>query len=238
MRTPPALPEDAAPDTATARAVIARALAEGRRLLSEPEAKAVLAAYGVPTVPTQVASTPQEAERLAAGMLENAEAMVVKILSPDLTHKSDVGGVRLNLATAGEVRAAAEAVIAQARARRPEARIEGVVVQPMVRRPGAHELILGIGDDPTFGPVMLFGAGGTAVEVVADKALALPPLDLVLAHDLIGRASRGCSGASATTPRPTSKTSRSPSSGWRGSRPICPRCGSSTSTRCWPTRWA
>jgi acetyltransferase len=187
LRTPPALAEDAPPDTDAARSVIARALAQGRPLLSEPEAKAVLAAYDIPTVPTRVAATPAEAEGLAEQILAEAEAMVVKILSPDLSHKSDVGGVRLNLGTPAEVRAAAEAVIAQARARRPEARIEGVVVQPMIRRPVAHELILGLADDPTFGPVILFGAGGTAVEVVADKAVALPPLDLVLAHDLIGR---------------------------------------------------
>jgi acetyltransferase len=95
--------------------------------------------------------------------------------------------VRLDLTSVGAVVTAAREVIAAARAARPDARIDGVTVEPMVRRPGARELILGVVDDSLFGPVILFGQGGTAVEVVRDKALALPPLDLALAHDLIGQ---------------------------------------------------
>jgi acetyltransferase len=113
--------------------------------------------------------------------------VVVKILSPDIVHKSDVGGVRLDLASEAAVRAAAADIIAAARAVRPDARITGVTVQPMIVRPKAHELIAGIADDPTFGPVIAFGQGGTAVEVLDDKALALPPLDLKLAGGLIAR---------------------------------------------------
>jgi acetyltransferase len=102
-------------------------------------------------------------------------------------HKSDVGGVRLNLTSEQAVRAAAEQVIANAKAARPQAQISGVTVQPMIVRPKARELIAGIADDPTFGPVIVFGHGGTAVEVIDDKALALPPLDLNMARGLIER---------------------------------------------------
>ena len=113
--------------------------------------------------------------------------MVAKILSPDIVHKSEVGGVRLNLTSEGAVRDAVAGILARARAAKPEARITGVTLHPMVVRPKAREVIAGIADDPTFGPVIVFGRGGTAVEVIGDKALALPPLDLELAHSLIAR---------------------------------------------------
>jgi len=111
----------------------------------------------------------------------------VKVASRDIIHKSDVGGVRLNLPDGRAVRQAAADIIAKAHATRPEARIAGVTIQPMIVKPKAQELIAGIADDPTFGPVVVFGHGGIAVEIVHDKALALPPLDLKLAHDLIAR---------------------------------------------------
>ena len=193
MRTPPSLPQEITPDRATARRLLTAALDAGRAMLSEPEAKAVLAAYGIPTVPTEVAATPEAAAEIAERMLRGASAdalpptLVVKILSPDISHKSDVGGVRLDLASAAAVREAAAAMIDRARQAQPAARIDGVVVQPMIRRTRAHELIVGLSDDRTFGPVVLFGAGGTSVEVVADRALALPPLDLALAEQMIGR---------------------------------------------------
>ena len=113
--------------------------------------------------------------------------MAIKILSRDITHKSDVGGVVLGLTTGNDVRDAAARVMANAKHARPTARIEGVMIQPMIVRHGARELILGIADDPTFGPIIAFGRGGTAVEVINDKALALPPLDMNLACDLVGR---------------------------------------------------
>ena len=113
--------------------------------------------------------------------------MVAKILSPDIVHKSEVGGVRLNLTNEAAVRDAVTDILARARGARPDARITGVTLHPMIVRPKARELIAGIADDPTFGPVMVFGCGGTAVEVIDDKALALPPLDLELARDLIAR---------------------------------------------------
>jgi acetyltransferase len=120
-------------------------------------------------------------------MLADGLAVAVKIHSADIPHKSDVDGVRLNLVNAQAVQDAAEVILARARAARPYARIDGVLVQPTLLRPKARELIAGIADDPTFGPVIVFGRGGTAVEVIDDKALALPPLDLRLAHELIGR---------------------------------------------------
>src|ERR1700716_1191916 len=108
-------------------------------------------------------------------------------MSRDIVHKSDVGGVVLNLTTPDAVRAATADILARAKALRPQARIAGVIVQAMMVRPKARELILGLADDPTFGTVIVFGRGGTAVEIINDKALALPPLDLQLANDLIER---------------------------------------------------
>src|SRR5262245_15319733 len=108
-------------------------------------------------------------------------------LSPDIVHKSEVGGVKLNLINERAVREAVADIFARARAVRPDAHITGVTIHPMVVRPKARELIAGIADDPTFGSVIVFGRGGTAVEVIGDKALALPPLDLKLAGELIAR---------------------------------------------------
>ena len=111
----------------------------------------------------------------------------MKILSPDIVHKSEVGGVRLNLTSETAVHAAAADILARTRSLKPQARITGVTIHPMIVRPKARELIAGIADDPTFGPIVVFGQGGTAVEVINDKALALPPLDLGLARQLIAR---------------------------------------------------
>jgi acetyltransferase len=185
-QVPPSIPESFVPDVARARALLAAALAEGRPWLGEVEAQDVLAAYGIPVVPTRVARDPEEAARLAA---ELGRPVALKILSPDITHKSDVGGVMLGLAEPAKVREAARAMLENVRAARPDARIEGLTLQPMADTRAAHELILGVVDDVLFGPVILFGQGGTAVEVVQDQALALPPLNLHLAHELM-RATR------------------------------------------------
>ncbi|MCC7348207.1 MAG: acetate--CoA ligase family protein, partial [Variibacter sp.] len=187
METPPSLPEAFQPDVATARAVIAEALAAGRTWLDPLAISHILRAYGIPAASVVLARTPEEAEREAAPLLDAGGGVVVKILSPDIVHKSEVGGVRLNLTTAKAVRAATEEILAAAVAARPDARLTGVTLHPMVVRPKARELIAGVADDPTFGPVIVFGRGGTAVEVINDKALALPPLDLKLARELIGR---------------------------------------------------
>jgi acetyltransferase len=185
MQTPPALPPGLCFEPERVDAGIGRALQEGRSLMTEPEAKAVLAAYGIPTVPTRVAATPEEARKAASDLLHDYSSVVVKILSPSLTHKSDIGGVRLDLASAEEVEKVTRQMLTNIKASRPDAVLEGVTVQPMIQRPDAYELILGITTDPTFGPVILFGAGGTGVEAIADTAMALTPLDLKLARDLI-----------------------------------------------------
>lgn len=186
LRTPAAVAPDRAPDRDAVRRAIDETLSAGAAIMSEPAAKAVLAAYGIPTVPTRVAATPEDAGAIAGTMLEDGAAeLAVKILSPDITHKSDVGGVRLGLGSVDAVTEAARTMLERLRTERPEARIEGVTVQPMVRRPGAQEVILGLADDAVFGPVVAFGAGGTSVEVAPDRALALPPLDAALAGDMI-----------------------------------------------------
>ena len=182
--TPPSLPADFAPRPADARAVIDGALAAGGEHLSEPESKAILAAYGVPVVPTRIARDAAESARQAA---EIGFPVALKILSPDVAHKSEIGGVALDLETPDAVRAAAQAMEARLRAHAPSARLAGFTVQPMARRPNALELFAGLSSDPTFGPIVLFGHGGVAVEQIGDRALALPPLNLTLARELVGR---------------------------------------------------
>jgi acetyltransferase len=157
-------------------------MAGDRLIMSEPDAKAVFAAYGIPTVETHIARGPDEAREVAERM---GCPVVVKILSPDITHKSDVGGVVLDLNTPEETEQAALNILARVKRTYPEARIDGFTVQKMMRRPGAHELIIGVTTDPVFGLVILFGEGGTAVEVIADRAVTLPPLNMNLARNLI-----------------------------------------------------
>lgn len=169
---------------AQAETMLTAALADGRTQLTEPETKALLAIYGIPTVKTQTAATPAECEWLASDL---GLPLVLKIVSPDITHKSDVGGVALDLKTPAAVRAAATAMLERVRGLRPTAQITGFSLQPMIQRPAAYELIVGSVHDPIFGPVILFGQGGTAVEVIGDRAVALPPLNLTLARDLVAR---------------------------------------------------
>ena len=184
MRTPPVTPENHV-DPAAVNALIAHTLGQGRSMMTEPEAKAVLSAYGIPTVPTKVAATPEEAARAAADLLRGYASVVVKILSPNLSHKSDIGGIRLDITSSEEVEKATRRMLSEIKAAHPDALIEGVTVQPMIHRKDAYELILGISIDPTFGPVILFGAGGTGVETIGDSAMSLTPLDLKLATELI-----------------------------------------------------
>ena len=186
LQVPPNQPQDFKTKPDAARAVIQQALAEKREILTEPEAKAVLAAYAIPTVETVVAKTPAAVEQAAKTLLAGAETTIaVKIMSKDITHKSDAGGVVLGLPTAAAAGQAAQEMQTRIQAQLPDAVLEGFTVEPMIRRPGAHELIVGAHEDETFGPVILFGAGGTAVEVIKDTATALPPLDMNLAYDLM-----------------------------------------------------
>ncbi|EHR72867.1 acyl-CoA synthetase (NDP forming) [Burkholderiales bacterium JOSHI_001] len=185
IETPAVHAAGPAPDASAARQVIAAVLAQGRDLLTEPEAKAVLAAYGIPVVATRAVGP--SADEVVAAAQAIGFPVALKILSPDISHKSDVGGVRLGLDDADELRRSAQAMLAQVARARPEARITGFTVQAMAQRANAQELIVGASMDPTFGPVILFGQGGTAVEVLADRALALPPLNGPLARALIAR---------------------------------------------------
>jgi acetyltransferase len=184
METPPSLPSEFERRTGDAHRIIESALAEGQSQLTEPEAEAVLAAYGIPIIETRVADDADEAVSLAR---EIGFPVALKILSPDLTHKSDVGGVSLDLQTPEAVRQAAEGMKKRLQIHRHGARLLGFIVQQMARRPGAHELMVGAATDPVFGPVILFGRGGIAVEVIADRAVALPPLNLNLARELVSR---------------------------------------------------
>ena len=174
-------------DAQAARTLVDRALKEGQRWLDPLATAQVLAAYGIPMAPVQRARDAEDAVRLAAPLLARGQTVALKILSPDIPHKSEVDGVRLNLTSENAVREAGLAILARARGARPEARIGGLVVQPTVLRPKARELIAGIADDAVFGPVLVFGRGGTAVDVIHDRSTALPPLDLRLAHEMIAR---------------------------------------------------
>jgi acetyltransferase len=187
MRTPPALPASEAPEQAKAANILRAALDAGRSALSEAEGKALLACYRIPVAETLTPDTAADAGEAAKALLGVHGAVVLKIRSDDISHKSDVGGVRLDLKSTAEVEAAARDMLARVAALRPDARVQGFTLSPMIRRPQAQELILGMSVDATFGPMIMFGAGGTSVEVVADTSLALPPLDMVLARDLIGR---------------------------------------------------
>jgi acetyltransferase len=184
MEVPPSIPTSFVPDEDAARAVVGEALNDGESWLSEPRVRKLLTCYGIPVVRSALVRTPEEAADKAR---EFASPVVLKIFSPDITHKSDVGGVALDLATPDVVRATAEAMLARVASAAPKARLEGFVVQEMIVRPDAVELILGMAVDATFGPFLLFGQGGTAVEVIADKALALPPLNMMLARTMISQ---------------------------------------------------
>jgi acetyltransferase len=153
-----------------------------RELLYESEAKTLLAAYGIPTVEGRDAHSVDEAAELAR---QCGFPVVLKIVSPQITHKTDVGGVKLNLADEAQVRAAYAEMMASVRQSRPDAEIRAVSVQPMVSLPGGIELIVGAKKDPVFGPVIMVGFGGIAAEVFNDRALGLPPLNERLALHML-----------------------------------------------------
>ncbi|QOL49218.1 bifunctional acetate--CoA ligase family protein/GNAT family N-acetyltransferase [Massilia litorea] len=184
MQVPPSVSSIAASERGMARALVREALAAGRYLLSDPETKAILRAYGMALVETRAAQTVDDAVAAARSI---GFPVAVKILSPDVMHKSDVGGVALDLDSEQAVRAAAQRVRKRLGEMRPDARFEGFSVQAMARRPEGHELILGAATDPVFGPVILFGQGGIAAQVADDHAVALPPLNAVLAREMIDR---------------------------------------------------
>jgi acetyltransferase len=172
-RALPAAAPAAHDDLAAARRVIAQVRSDGRTRLSEIEAKAVLTAFGIPVVPTRLAVTAADIASAAAGL---EPPLVVKIVSPDISHKSDFGGVALGMSDATAATAAATAMVERLSANFPSARLRGFAVQPMISRAGANEVFAGLAIDPVFGPVILFGAGGKAIEVIRDRSIALPPL--------------------------------------------------------------
>jgi acetyltransferase len=180
---PEALPEGWQPDASRVRDIISQARADRRTLLNEAEAKDLLAAYGLPVAPSVACKTMEGAVQEAARI---GFPVVLKVLSSKVTHKSDVGGVRLNLENEAAVCAAFDAIRASVTKRVSAEAFEGVTVQPMIKDKG-YELIVGSSLDRQFGPVILFGTGGVLVEVVGDRSLALPPLNRTLAKRLMER---------------------------------------------------
>ena len=184
IETPDSLPSDFFPHTGRARAIVNEVLKEGRSELREPEAKDVLAAYGIPVVETRIAVSAKQAV-IAADELGYPVAL--KLRSPQIPQPFEVGGVLLDLETPERVWDGAAAMLTRLTRERPDAYVEGFTVQKMGRRAGAHELYVSADVDPVFGPVLRFGHGGMAREMIQDGALTLPPLSMSLAKELIGR---------------------------------------------------
>jgi len=193
QQTPPPLSDLALPDAEGARLLVEGVLAERRRVLTEMESKALLAAFHIPVTRTMRARNANEAMLIASQL---GYPVALKIDSPDIAHKSDAHGVVLGVASAAQVRERYEELLAAVRRARPDARIDGVTVQPMARPgdaaggvPGLQrEVFVGVITDDPFGPVISFGVGGTMAELIADRALELPPLNRFLARQLIERA--------------------------------------------------
>lgn len=184
LQLPDAQPPEIRVDRARAEQLLRDGLASGREWLDEAQAKELLAAYGIPTVPTRRVRNAEEAVEAAIAL---GFPVALKIVAPELVHKSDAGGVALDLANGDEVRKAAVLMRQKVARVSPHAHVHGFTVQAMARRPRAHELILGMATDEVFGPVLLFGAGGTGVEQRKDTATELPPLNAQLARDLVAR---------------------------------------------------
>ena len=188
MQTPPPLNVGGAedvPDVARARAVINAVLAVGREVLTETESKELLSAFRIPVTPTEVAHTVEEAISIARRV---GFPVVIKINSPDIAHKSDVGGVMLNVRTPQQVGTVFTDMMEEVARRAPDAKVDGVSIQRMVVKRNGRELYVGVTTDELFGPVITFGAGGTMIEVIDDRTVALPPLNLFLARRMIERA--------------------------------------------------
>lgn len=184
LQAPAPLEQLQPPQTERAQQIMLAALATGRNSLTQLEGKAVLQAYGIPVAAAQRADSGEAAAMQATAI---GFPVALKIDSPDISHKSDVDGIRLNLADAAAVHHAFLQVTANARRLRPQARIDGVVVEKMLSRHHARELMMGIVRDPVFGPAIVFAAGGTATEVLRDRALDLPPLNSRLIGAMIAR---------------------------------------------------
>jgi len=161
--------------------LIERAVKENRDFLTEPESKEFLRAYGIPSVETYVAKSPEEAASIASRM---GYPIVMKIVSPQVTHKTDIGGVILNVNSEADVRRCFEELMEKAKELESPVRIDGVAVQPMIRKDG-YELIIGSKKDPLFGSVLIFGTGGIGVELFKDVSIGFPPLNQILARRMM-----------------------------------------------------
>src|SRR5690606_5570551 len=177
--TPREVPVEFPLDRGKLRAVFDTILSEGHDVLTESTSKALLEAYEIPVTRTYVARTADDAVEFSKRV---GLPVALKVFSAQITHKTDVGGVALNLADEHEVRTAFSLIIQRARKARPDAVVEGVTVQRMVSSPNGHELIVGAKRDPVFGVVLLVGAGGITAELFQDRALELPPLNERLAR--------------------------------------------------------
>ena len=184
MQVPSPLGREQPADVEGARILVEAVLAERRKILTESESKALLAAFRIPVARTVVARTLAEAIVSAE---QHGFPVAMKVSSPDIVHKSEAGGVRLGIQNAHELRAAYTDIIASVKRIAPGASIDGIAIQPMDEKQNGRELMVGVVTDRQFGPVITFGAGGSLVEVLADRAVALPPLNGFLAGDLIHR---------------------------------------------------
>lgn len=187
MAVPPSLPASFTPGTKAARSIVETALAEGRSWLTPAEVCNLLRAYDLPIMATATAATAAEARQVSAAFFEAARHCVVKLISPDLPFKSKIDGIRLGLESPASVERAAADLISNTRKNYPEARITGISIHPMLEDQHGLELYLGLAETPEFGPVLVFGQGGTSIEESEDIALELPPLDLKLAEAQINR---------------------------------------------------
>jgi acetyltransferase len=184
LQIPPPRVDEFALDLAGARRIVERALLAGRAVLDEQEAKALLAAFGIETARGMLATSADEAALIADQI---GYPVVLKVVAAGITHKSEVGGVLLSLQSGADVMNGFETIRARVAERAPHAKFVGVLVQRMIRRPHGRELIIGLARDATFGPVITFGMGGIAVEVLRDSAVALPPLNRFLAQEMVSR---------------------------------------------------
>ncbi len=181
MEIPPKLSKDLKYDRNRAKELIEHHLNRNGGFLSEAESKKILAAYGVPVNPTETAAGEDEAVSMSEKM---GFPTALKLISPDISHKTDADGVHLNLKSVGDVREAYQRILNGAENYKPDAKIQGVSVQRMIEKPD-YELLIGAKTDASFGPVVLFGSGGIFTEIVKDRELGLPPLNRLLARRLI-----------------------------------------------------
>ncbi len=199
QQTPPPLSDGPLPDVEGARLLIEGVLAERRKVLTEMESKALLAAFHIPVTRTMLSRSANEAMLIASQL---GYPVALKIDSPDISHKSDVHGVALDVHNATQVRDRHQEMLEAVARAQPDARINGITVQPMASVRRGREVYVGLTTDEAFGPVITFGAGGTMIELIADRAMELPPLNQFLARRLIERSRademlRGWRGAPA-----------------------------------------